>query len=110
MTNKTIPDLTSGAALADADLFEASQGATSVSITAAQIRDHATAGIGSNDTQTLTNKTLTTPTLTSYTVATLPSAATAARMIYVSDETGGAVLAFSDGVNWRRVTDRAVVA
>lgn len=48
--------------------------------------------------------------LRSYTVAGLPSAATAAQMIYVSDETGGAVPAFSDGTNWRRVTDRAVVS
>jgi len=47
---------------------------------------------------------------TSYTVATLPTAATAAGLIYVSDEAGGAVLAFSDNVNWRRVTDRAVVS
>lgn len=31
-------------------------------------------------------------------------------IIYVYDETGGAVLAFSDGTDWRRVTDRAVVA
>jgi hypothetical protein len=31
-------------------------------------------------------------------------------MIYVSDETGGAVLAFSDGTNWRRVTDRNIVS
>lgn len=46
----------------------------------------------------------------SYTVATLPSAATAGQIIYVSDETGGAVLAFSDGTNWRRVTDRATVS
>jgi lysophospholipase L1-like esterase len=47
----------------------------------------------------------------SYTVATLPSAAAGAgQMIYVSDETGGAVLAFSDGTDWRRVTDRAVVS
>jgi len=46
----------------------------------------------------------------SYTVATLPSAATAGLMIYVSDETGGAVPAFSDGTDWRRVTDRAVVS
>jgi len=46
-----------------------------------------------------------------YTVATLPSVATYARaMIYVSDETSGAVIAFSDGTNWRRVTDRAVVS
>lgn len=45
----------------------------------------------------------------SYTVATVPTA-TAARQIYVSDETGGATLAFADGTNWRRVQDRAVVA
>jgi hypothetical protein len=48
--------------------------------------------------------------LGSFTVATLPSASTAGRLIYVSDETGGAVIAFSDGTNWRRVTDRAVVS
>lgn len=48
--------------------------------------------------------------LASYTVAGLPSAATAGQMIYVSDETGGAVPAFSDGTNWRRVTDRAIVS
>ncbi|WP_049974162.1 right-handed parallel beta-helix repeat-containing protein [Azospirillum sp. B4] len=48
--------------------------------------------------------------LRSYTVATQPSAATAQRMIYVSDESGGPVPAFSDGTNWRRVTDRAVVS
>jgi len=45
----------------------------------------------------------------SYTVATLP-AVVAGGMIYVSNETGGAVLAFGDGTNWRRSTDRAVVA
>jgi hypothetical protein len=31
-------------------------------------------------------------------------------IIYVTDETGGPVLAFSDGTNWRRVTDRAVIS
>jgi hypothetical protein len=48
----------------------------------------------------------------SYTVAGVPSASTkgAGAMIYVSNETGGAVLAFSDGTAWRRVTDRAVIA
>lgn len=54
-----------------------------------------------------------------YTVATLPAADnnadnTAGRefstMIYVVDEVGGATLAFSDGVNWRRVQDRAIVS
>lgn len=46
-----------------------------------------------------------------YTVAAVPSASTvgAGTIIYVSNETGGAVLAFSDGTNWRRVTDRAVI-
>lgn len=48
--------------------------------------------------------------LRSYTVATIPSAAVVGQMIYVSDESGGQVPAFSDGVNWLRVTDRAVVS
>jgi Protein of unknown function (DUF2793) len=44
--------------------------------------------------------------------ASLPSASTmgAGSMIHVTDEAGGAVIAFSDGTAWRRVTDRAVVA
>lgn len=48
----------------------------------------------------------------SYTVGTVPSASTAGAgsMIYVSDETGGAIPAFSDGTDWRRVSDRAVVS
>lgn len=47
----------------------------------------------------------------SYTVAGVPSAAAtgAGALIFVSDEAGGAVLAFSDGTDWRRVTDRAVI-
>jgi adenosyl cobinamide kinase/adenosyl cobinamide phosphate guanylyltransferase len=57
--------------------------------------------------------------LPSYRAADLPDAAqwfsTAARdgrsaMIFVSDEVGGAVPAFTDGMNWRRVTDRNVVS
>lgn len=48
--------------------------------------------------------------LQSFTVATLPPASPASQMIYVTDETGGAVPAFSDGVAWRRFTDRAVVS
>ena len=48
--------------------------------------------------------------LTSYTVATLPDVDPARPgMIFVSDESGGAVPAFSDGTDWRRCTDRAVV-
>ncbi|KAF0227744.1 MAG: hypothetical protein FD175_2450 [Beijerinckiaceae bacterium] len=47
----------------------------------------------------------------SFTVAGLPSASTlgAGAVVFVSNESGGAVLAFSDGTNWRRVTDRAIV-
>ena len=49
--------------------------------------------------------------LTSFAVAGLPAAsANTTVMLYVSDETGGAVPAFSDGTNWRRVTDRAIVS
>jgi hypothetical protein len=45
-------------------------------------------------------------------VASLPSpgAAGSGAIIFVSDEVGGATLAFSDGATWRRVTDRGVVA
>ncbi len=55
----------------------------------------------------------------SFTATNLPSAAEwnsgdekfgYTRMIYVSDESGGAVPAFSDGTNWRRCTDRAIVS
>lgn len=49
-------------------------------------------------------------TLPEFTVATIPAAAPAAQMIYVSDETGGAVPAFSDGTDWRRVTDREIIS
>lgn len=50
--------------------------------------------------------------LASYTVAGVPSAATsgAGAQIYVTNETGGAVPAFSDGTDWRRVTDRAIIS
>lgn len=49
--------------------------------------------------------------LPSYTVDTLPgAAANVRRMIYVSNEAGGATVAFSDGTNWRRMADRAVVS
>lgn len=46
----------------------------------------------------------------SYTVAGAPSAAIAGRWIYVTDEVGGPVPAFSDGTNWRRCTDRAIIS
>ncbi len=47
--------------------------------------------------------------LPSVTVAGLPSAFTAGRALYVSDASGGAILAFSDGTDWRRYDTRAVV-
>jgi hypothetical protein len=52
------------------------------------------------------------PKLPSYTVGTVPAAATAGAgaKIYVTNEAGGAVPAFSDGTDWRRVTDRAVIS
>ena len=49
--------------------------------------------------------------LESYTVSGLPDATLwTAGVVYVSDESGGATLAFSDGAAWRRVTDLAVVS
>jgi hypothetical protein len=48
--------------------------------------------------------------LPSYTVAGIPSATVVGQMIYVTNESGGAVPAFSDGTNFRRVTDRAIVS
>lgn len=49
--------------------------------------------------------------LPTYTVAGLPAAASyAGAMVYVSNESGGPVTALSDGINWRRVTDRAIVS
>lgn len=50
-------------------------------------------------------------TLPTYTVSGAPDAANnIRRLIYVSDETGGATIAFSDGTNWRRVQDRSVIS
>lgn len=48
--------------------------------------------------------------LRSYTVATLPASPTAGMMAYCSNESGGAVVVFGDGTNWRRVTDRAIAS
>lgn len=49
--------------------------------------------------------------LNSYTVATVPDATKSEQnIIYVSDETGGAVPAFSDGTNWLRATDRTIIS
>lgn len=46
-----------------------------------------------------------------YTVSTVPDATeNESRLIYVSDETGGATMAFSDNVTWRRVQDRVIIS
>ncbi|MEZ5997557.1 MAG: DUF2793 domain-containing protein [Hyphomonas sp.] len=47
-----------------------------------------------------------------FAVTALPDAAATGQgaVILVTDETGGAVPAFSDGTDWRRVTDRAIVS
>ncbi len=51
------------------------------------------------------------PVAPSFMVATAPAAVGhTGRQILVTNEVGGPVLAFSDGTNWRRVTDRAVIA
>lgn len=50
------------------------------------------------------------------TVAELPAAGawsdgdTFSAIVLVTDETGGATLAYSDGTDWRRVQDRAIVS
>ena len=50
-------------------------------------------------------------TLQSYTVAGVPTASSfTGAMIFVSDETGGSTPAFSDGSNWLRVSDRAIIS
>lgn len=49
------------------------------------------------------------PDLPHHSVDDLPSASPAGRRVYVTDEVGGAITAFSDGVDWRRESDRRVV-
>ena len=49
--------------------------------------------------------------LVSKTVTQLGSlSASAGTMVYCTDESGGAIPAFYDGTNWRRVSDRAIVS
>ncbi len=50
--------------------------------------------------------------LGSYTISSLPIASTlgAGSIIYVPDEAGGPTIAFSDGTDWRRMSDRAAVS
>jgi hypothetical protein len=48
--------------------------------------------------------------LPEFSASALPSVSPAGQMIFVPDDQGGAVPAFSDGTNWRRVTDRNIVS
>lgn len=82
-----------------------SQGAT----TSVEIGNDAAMGLTVSDT-TATFTAL--PRMPTYTVATLPAASVSnvRAVVYVSNESGGATLAFSDGINWRRVQDRIVVS
>ena len=45
-----------------------------------------------------------------YTVATVPDASSGYGMIMVTDEVGGAIPAFSDLIDWRRTSDRAIIS
>lgn len=45
-----------------------------------------------------------------YLVAQLPATVNAGELAFVPNEVGGSVLAFFDGTNWRRCTDRAIVS
>jgi hypothetical protein len=54
----------------------------------------------------LTPSTLIAP---SYNAGSLPSATRAAQIAFVPDDTGGAIMVFSDGTNWRRFTDRTII-
>ena len=60
----------------------------------------------------LIQKTGTLNVLVSYTVtqATALTGVATGQMIYVTNETGGAVPAFYDGASFRRVTDRAIIS
>lgn len=49
--------------------------------------------------------------LEAYTIATLPDAgANKYRQVVVTDESGGEIPAWSDGTDWRRTSDGAVVS
>lgn len=49
--------------------------------------------------------------LKSYAVADVPGASgLAGHIIFISNESGGAQPAFSDGTNWRRFSDRAIIS
>ena len=47
--------------------------------------------------------------LPSYLISTLPSVLRHGSLIYVSNATGGGVVAFSDGTNWKRINDNSII-
>jgi hypothetical protein len=59
-----------------------------------------------NITGILTPSTLIAP---SYNAGSLPGASPAAQIAFVPNDTGGAIMVFSDGTNWRRFTDRTII-
>lgn len=101
LTNKT---LNSPAISAPTGLSKSDVGLSNVDNTSDSTKNAATA--------TLTNKRFgNAPIFPEFTVATVPSASAFDNgVIIVSDETGGRALATSDGTNWRRVSDGAIVS
>lgn len=113
-TSRTI---TAGAGLTgtgdlSADRTLAVGAGTGITVNADDVAIDATVVATLTGAQTLTNKTFGTPPIfPEYTVAGVPSAVTYDNgVIIVSNETGGRTLATSDGTNWRRVSDGAIVS
>ena len=49
--------------------------------------------------------------IASYTVSSVPPASeNEGALVFITNEAGGKTVAFSDGVNWRRVQDRAIIS
>jgi len=48
-------------------------------------------------------------TLTTASKTALPSASISGRLLYVGNATGGPCIAFSDGSNWRRISDNTII-
>ncbi len=85
------------ASLLDADLLDGAEGA-------------AFGKLADANTWALAQTFTVPPVVPSFTVSGAPSASPAAQIGFCTDETGGAVLCFSDNTNWLRSTDRAVIA
>jgi hypothetical protein len=47
--------------------------------------------------------------LATFNAASLPTPSPSGQVIYVSDAASGAIIAFSDGANWRRCDTSAIV-